>query len=146
MPEHAIFVPALYTHNETIDAQHKELIKRVNDLYDAIELGGDAAGEKAKESLEFLTQYTVFHFQAEENLMKQTGFPLYTQHKKIHDDFVITVRGLVDKLNELGPTPEFADLVEKEFTAWIINHIQGTDIKTIEWINNKGGDQMENLL
>lgn len=85
MPEHAIFVPALYTHNETIDNQHKELIKRVNDLYDAIEKGGDAAGEKAKESLEFLTQYTVFHFQAEENLMKTTGYPLFTEHKKIHD-------------------------------------------------------------
>jgi len=146
MPQHAVFVPALYTRNDTIDSQHKELIKRVNDLYDAIEVGGDAAGAKAKESLEFLTQYTVFHFQAEEKLMKDAGYPLYTEHKKTHDAFVLTVRDLADKLNEMGPTPEFASLVEKEFTNWLIEHIQGTDIKAIEWINNKSGDQMENLL
>lgn len=144
--KHVIFVPALYTRNKTVDSQHKELIKRLNDLYDAIEAGGEQAAEESKSALEFLTQYTVFHFQAEEKLMASVNYPLLTEHKAKHDGFIETVKGLAGKFEEVGATPEFADMVEKEFTNWIIDHIKGTDLEAIEWVNNKGGGQMENLL
>lgn len=138
-----VFVPALYTRNETIDNQHKELIKRINDLYAAIDAGEGAT--KAQECLEFLLDYTSYHFHAEEELMRQAQYPSYVDHKRIHDNFVETVMGLRTQLDEMGPSEEFARLVEKEFTNWIVEHIQGTDLDTIEYINNKGCGQMLGL-
>jgi hemerythrin len=140
----AIFTPALYTRNEVIDAQHKELIKRVNDLYEAID-AGDAA-EAARSALDFLLGYTSYHFRSEEKLMKEKNYPKFAEHKAIHAAFVETVSDLYDDLEEMGCTDEFAARVEEAFTNWIVNHIQGTDFETIEWINNKTSGQMDNLL
>ena len=140
----AIFTPALYTRNEVIDAQHKELIKRVNDLYEAIDAG--EAGDAARSALDFLLGYTSYHFRSEEKLMKEKKYPKFAEHKAIHAAFVETVSDLYDDLEELGTTDEFAARVEEEFTNWIVNHIQGTDFETIEWINNKTSGQFDNLL
>lgn len=142
----AEFLPSLYTRNETVDNQHKELIKRINDLYAA--LAGDdetARAAQAEKTLDFLAQYTVFHFGSEEELMQKAKYPLFSEHKAKHDAFVQTVKDLRADLAAEGPTDAFADKVEQEVTAWLINHIKGTDMKTIEWINNKSGDQMSNL-
>lgn len=140
----AEFLPSLYTHNAIIDSQHKELIATVNKLYEAIENGN--GNEEAKNALAFLMQYTVFHFGGEEKLMQDIKYPLYTQHKALHDEFVEKVKELYGKLIENGVTDDFADEVEETITKWLILHIQGTDMKMIEWKNNRSGGQMDNLL
>ena len=59
----AEFLPSLYTRNEVVDGQHKELIKRINDLYAALASEDEATrAAKAEETLNFLAEYTVFHF------------------------------------------------------------------------------------
>ena len=52
-----------------IDDQHKKLIGTLNDLYDAMDdgKGNDVLGKILKE----LTDYTVYHFQTEENYFKK---------------------------------------------------------------------------
>lgn len=143
----AEFLPSLYTRNETVDSQHKELIKRINDLYAALELDDEAErAAKAEETLDFLGQYTVFHFGSEEELMANAKYPLLDEHKAKHAAFVQTVKDLHAKLVADGPSDAFANEVEEEVTNWLINHIKGTDMKAIEWINNKSGDQMHNML
>ena len=142
----AELLPSLYTRNEVVDVQHKELIKRINDLYAALASEDEATrAAKAEETLNFLAEYTVFHFASEEELMQNAKYPLFTEHKAKHDAFVETVKGLHADLVAGGPTDAFAEKVEEEVTNWLINHIKGTDMQAIEWINNKSGDQMQNL-
>lgn len=100
----AEFLPSLYTRNEVVDGQHKELIKRINDLYAALASEDEATrAAKAEETLNFLAEYTVFHFASEEELMQNAKYPLFTEHKAKHDAFVETVKGLHAGLVAGGP-------------------------------------------
>ena len=60
----AEFDETLVTGNEMIDGQHKELIERINQLLESCE---DGQGKvKAIKMLDYLLDYTEFHFSAEE--------------------------------------------------------------------------------
>lgn len=140
----AIFFQALISGNDMVDSQHKELIAAINALYQSIENGEGIEG--AKKTLDFLEEYTNFHFGCEESLMRSKKYPLYTQHKQVHDDFVQTVQDLYRVLEEKGATEEFEELVEKEVTDWLVNHIQGMDRKMTDWIKIRTNGMMDNLL
>ena len=65
----AEFDESLVTGNEMIDAQHKELIDKINKLLDSCETGeGKVAAIK---TLDFLADYTEFHFGEEEKLQAE---------------------------------------------------------------------------
>ena len=62
----AEFDETLVTGNEMIDGQHKELIERINQLLESCE---DGQGKvKAIKMLDYLLDYTEFHFSAEEKI------------------------------------------------------------------------------
>lgn len=142
----AEFLPSLYTRNEVVDEQHKELIRRINDLYEALDADDETREAKATETLAFLKDYTVFHFAEEEKLMEAAKYPLLAEHHAKHEAFVQTVQDLQKQLADEGATETFADKVEEEVTNWLIKHIQGTDMASIDWINNRAGDQLHNML
>ena len=127
-----------------LDSHHKELIYAINALYKSIEDGKGIEG--AKKTLDFLSEYTTFHFGCEEALMKSKKYPLYTQHKKVHDDFIQTVQNLYGVLEEKGATEEFEDLVEKEVTDWLVNHIQKMDREMTDWVKIRTNGMMDNML
>lgn len=120
------FDKSLETGNSLIDQQHQELIGRVNKLLESIEKGTEK--RTAIETLNFLLDYTVFHFEEEEQLQKESGFPGYELHKAQHDGFVQSVRELLEMLEEEeGPTDAFVSAVNKNITQWLVNHIQIQD-------------------
>jgi hemerythrin len=70
---------------ESIDAQHKQLIEMLNDLYASMRsTKGKAELDKI---LAGLADYAAEHFAAEERLMQQSEFPGYAAHCQIHEDF-----------------------------------------------------------
>ena len=62
------FDKSLETGNELIDQQHKELIDRVNKLLESCYMGTEK--RTAIQTLNFLLDYTEFHFQAERSFRK----------------------------------------------------------------------------
>ncbi|MDD7220178.1 MAG: bacteriohemerythrin [Blautia sp.] len=127
------FDESLHTGNELIDSQHQELINRVNKLADSI----STTKEKnvAIQTLDFLMDYTDFHFSAEEKLQEEAGYPQLTAHKKQHADFVKAVNDLKEMLEEEeGPSDAFVEAVNRNITEWLVNHIQGWDKKVAEFI------------
>ena len=58
-----VFDKELYTGNELIDNEHKELIARVNKLVESCEKGTEKT--TAVKTLDFLMDYTEFHFSDE---------------------------------------------------------------------------------
>lgn len=63
-----------------LDDEHRQLIDQINRLYEAIR---DKQEETAlNDSLKMLEYYTLTHFQHEENLMMEYGFPGLEEHKK----------------------------------------------------------------
>ncbi|MGN0355032.1 MAG: bacteriohemerythrin [Muricoprocola sp.] len=128
-----IFDDSLKTGNELIDSQHQELIARVNKLTDAL----STTKEKnvAVQTLDFLMDYTEFHFAAEEKLQEEKEYPELEAHKELHKSFVQAVDELRNMLEEEeGPSDAFVAAVNKNVVDWLKNHIQGCDKKVADFV------------
>ncbi len=123
----------LLTGNELIDSEHKELIDRINKLVDSCESGKEKT--TAVRTLDFLMDYTEFHFRDEEKLQEESGYPEIENHKLQHKVFEKAVNELKEMLEEEeGPTEAFVAAVNKNITEWFLNHIQVWDKKVAEHV------------
>ena len=99
----AEFDETLVTGNDMIDSQHKELIGKINQLLESCE---DGQGKvKAVKMLDYLLDYTEFHFSAEEKLQEEIAYPGLEKHREKHNEFRQAVKELQEMLEEEeGPT------------------------------------------
>lgn len=128
----AEFSENLITGNELIDSQHKELIDRINKLLICCEESN--AKTVAVNTLDFLADYTDFHFNAEEELQREIEYPGYDKHKAQHEAFKQTISELEEMLQEEeGPSPAFVKKVEENVVKWFYTHIEGFDRSVAEY-------------
>ena len=107
----------LLTGNRTIDAQHKELIERIRNFVVACQNGDSKV--KAIKMLDYLDEYTDFHFKEEEALQ----------------EFKKTIQELHEYLRDSeGPTEQFSELVQKNVVDWLFGHIKTFDRSVAEFI------------
>ena len=118
---------------ELIDEQHKELFKRINDLIKANK--ANKGEEKIADTLEFLEDYTVKHFNDEQELQQKYNYPHYETHKEIHDGFVQEITDFKNDF-EAGDV-DTAQMMKfnKRITEWLVDHVKGIDQKLGEHIN-----------
>lgn len=127
------FDDTLITGNKTIDEQHKELIARIKQFVDSCQKGDGKI--KAINMLDYLTEYTDFHFTEEENLQKSVGYPGLKEHKQKHEEFKKNLKDLDTLLEESeGPTDEFVKQVETNVVNWLFQHIKAFDRSVAEYI------------
>ncbi len=119
----------------SIDQQHKKLVGMANTLYDAMKAGHGK--EVLNETLAGLINYTVTHFNYEEKLFAQTGYPKAAPHVKEHEDLKKQVLAIQEKM-KAGVS--FAQSMEvMEFLKnWLINHIMGSDKAYAPHLTAKG--------
>ena len=130
---YAEFDDTLVTGNEMIDSQHRELIGKINDLLRSCEDHADRKG--AVRMLNYLADYTEFHFAAEERLQEEAAYPEIEAHKAQHAAFVKAIKELEEMLEEEeGPTDEFVEAVNKNVVEWLKNHIQICDKKVAAFV------------
>lgn len=129
----AVFDETLVTGNELIDGQHKELIDRINKLVILCE-NEKPAKREAIRLLDYLMDYTEFHFGEEEKLQESIEYPGLAEHRKKHEELKATVNELREMLEEQeGPTDAFVEQVNKNVTEWLYHHIQGFDRSVAEF-------------
>lgn len=123
----------LITKNELIDSQHQELIARIKQFVDSCEQGGSKI--QAIQMLDYLVDYTNFHFAEEEKLQKEVGYPGLGEHQKKHEEFRKTLHELDVFLEESeGPTDAFVTQVEANVVNWLFQHIKTFDRSVAEFI------------
>lgn len=128
------FTVDLMTGNKLIDSQHKELIDKINALLKACQKGAGKAG--AVQMLNYLDDYTKFHFTSEEKLQEDIGYPEIKAHKQKHQEFINTVNELFHMLEEQdGPSDAFVESVKHNVAEWFCNHITTFDRSVAEYIN-----------
>jgi hemerythrin len=108
-----------------IDEQHKGLLDLINDLFNHVT--GDEAKERAyfQAVIQQAVQYVKFHFATEEKYMTSIGFRGFADHKKAHDQFVLTVITTIKNF-EKGNTltlENFANFLKD----WVLSHIAVMD-------------------
>ena len=108
-----------------IDAQHKELFRRINDL-DA-ELKKGRAKEEILRLMGFLDEYTAVHFNTEEMFMLDQAYPRYAVHKTKHEWFREEFLAIRQRMGKEGATPEVIILINNLLITWFCNHVRTTD-------------------
>jgi hemerythrin len=119
---------------EEIDAQHKELVAILNELYDAMYAGQgrDALGSV----LARLIGYARVHFAKEEELMARHGYPDYQAHKDKHEKMTRKVLEL--KKNFDAGVISSPVQISNFLKNWLSKHIMGTDRKYGPFLRAKG--------
>ncbi len=117
----------------TFNGHHKNLIKMINDLHDAMLKREGAAAMGGV--LARLVEYTKYHFTEEEKLMKDLNYPGYAAHRAEHEKFVAKAVDLRDKhkKGEVDLTIETMNFLKD----WLKLHIQGTDKKYTGFFNDR---------
>ena len=124
----------LITGNKTIDSQHKELIDSIRQFVAACESGDSKI--KAIKMLDYLDEYTNFHFQEEEELQKKVSYPEFSGHHAKHEEFKTSIQELYDYLNENeGPDDQFIEQVQRNVVDWLFQHIKTFDRSVAEYIH-----------
>lgn len=92
--------------HKQLDKEHIQLLNIINVLY------------KGENAYDALLEYVKYHFRHEEELMKNSGYPGYKKHKKLHDEFIKKIYSL------RGAN---VDEIYKVTKDWLVNHIMKVD-------------------
>ncbi len=117
-----------------IDGHHQALIALVNELNDAVAVGSERAANIA--ILERLAAYAQVHFDAEERLMENAGFPGLTDHKAQHHIARSTVHHFRNDYLE-GRVVLNAELLSF-LKTWLTEHILGSDLQYVGFFKARG--------
>jgi len=112
---------------DIIDNQHKSLIEKIAHLESALRTGQGPA--EIVRVLDFLIDYTDYHFATEEKNMRAFDYPEMPAHMKKHADFRATLENLAEDFEEEGATPGLADSIETLLMSWFVKHIKDVDNK-----------------
>lgn len=109
-----------------VDAQHKELFKRVESFLRALrsETGWDEKIPEINETLEFMKRYVVEHFRDEEEYQRSINYPGYAAHKQIHDGMVDYVQEVSRQYEQSKQNEQLMQQFGGRLLAWLINHVK----------------------
>ena len=117
-----------------IDRQHQKLFALFNDLYNAMQDGqGHAVIDKV---LTGVVDYTAYHFEAEEKLLRQHGYVDEALHRAEHAKLAEQAKALVAKHRAGEAKVTLATL--KFLCDWLNNHILGSDKKFAPFLIARG--------
>ena len=129
-----IWTDDLSVHIASIDRQHQELIRMINELNDAMKVG--KANNVLSGIINGLLAYTRTHFSMEERLFDQYHYPDTALHKVQHEKFVHEVEQFRNDFDQgkLGMSIKIISFLKD----WLLNHIKGTDQKYSSLFIEKG--------
>ncbi|NLY44770.1 MAG: hemerythrin family protein [Tissierella sp.] len=124
-----------------IDSQHIELFSRLSNFIQIVqnENDWDEKLDEVKETMAFMQEYVVFHFDDEEKYMEQIDYPHIELHKKIHKDFKDSINDYVNLLQEGGFTEDKIQELGAKLMTWLIMHVGKMDQQIGEYVKEKGG-------
>jgi len=125
--------------NVSIDLQHKELVKLTNEFYAGVQMGGVLAKVFFLQTIQGAVQYIKTHFKTEEDIMEKIEFPLFQEHKKLHEEFITEVTREIQAF-EKQDTPDPAGFV-KYLMNWVLNHVANSDKKITPYLEKIGAEK-----
>ena len=121
---------------EEIDAQHRELFGRAARLLEGIHEGQP---EELGQLVDYLYEYAVEHFGAEEEHMRRTKYPGYARHKAEHDRFISDVLHLAREHERKGAGAFLALKVSAWLGEWLRSHVSVADAELGKYLVKRTG-------
>ena len=129
--------------SELVDTQHHELFKRVENFIKVVQAGGSWEDrlEEVKTTLDFMQTYVIIHFNDEEELQREIGYPYLEEHARIHADFREEIHQFAKAVEEEGFTEESMQELAAKVMTWLIMHVGREDQKIGEFLRTKEAQQ-----
>jgi hemerythrin-like metal-binding protein len=116
------------------DTHHKRLISLINKLRSTLARGED--GCVTREDLTEVSNNTMYHFRAEEDLMEKFGYPGYFRHQHEHLELISKTLQLTGEA--YSNKAEIGKEVLEFLIGWLKNHILITDKQYSAFFAEKG--------
>nr|CRH07995.1 Protein of unknown function. Putative Histidine kinase [Candidatus Magnetococcus massalia] len=116
-----------------IDDQHRALILRISSLLALPHISDEAFNGL----VEHLQTYVQQHFDDEEQLMEEVGYPLLEMHRKIHQTFRQQWVEQVAALGQGEVTIAQRNTLLQEVGHWIVTHIMAEDQKIGDFLRQQ---------
>lgn len=117
---------------ELVDAQHKYLFEIINAMQGKLARGD--AHSALVEGLDSMRTYARFHFESEERLLSEHGYPDLASHRESHREFLTEV----ERLAGLEPTTPSACQALGYLLTWLVGHIQSVDGRFAPFLSDQG--------
>lgn len=108
-----------------IDSEHRYLIRLINNLYEQY-IAGKLSSHLA-EVFTHLAKYVHVHFENEEALMKEIGYPELSEHQEEHRKLIDQAINLSEKFMDGSET--VTDETILFLQDWALHHISESDMK-----------------
>jgi len=118
------WTPQLSVGVQPIDNDHKLLVSLINQLHDSVEDNQDR--DTVGSVLNALCDYTEYHFEREEILMRVCGYPDLEKHKKAHDVMKAKVKNIQNDYAK-SETMDIGGDVLDFIKNWFTEHVQNQD-------------------
>ncbi len=110
---------------ESVDFEHEQMIKLINEIYDEMNTRRDA--DSIEQFLGDVHFAISAHFALEENLMREAAYPEYEAHKEEHEELLEQIRDLMDQF-VFNPDKGF-DLLQEKLSDWFEHHFAAFDAR-----------------
>ena len=114
----------------TIDSQHKELFKRINNLVLAIK--EHRCKSEIDGTLKFLDDYARIHFAEEEKHMRESNYAGYDEQVEAHKQYLAALAELKAEAalpRVPGSTYDLSATTNQVVVDWIVDHILKLDMQ-----------------
>ena len=111
---------------DEIDKEHWGLFALIHDLGEKFEQG--AAEASINLTIEALVAYVDIHYDHEERLMQDSGYPAFEDHKRAHEALTRRVAGLQEDWQRAPETIDLEALMDF-LSNWLSEHILNVDMK-----------------
>lgn len=116
----------LETGHPQVDAEHREIYARLNEIGETIERGADP--EALTRLIVLLLDYAYLHFHHEEHTMDCARCPMHDRNCAQHRLFVERMQNWLVIVNSgTAPISLIGD-IHAECCAWIAHHIENVDL------------------
>jgi len=119
---------------QAMDDQHGVLMDTLNELRILLLRGADRRDVSLQ--LERLIDFSQMHFQSEEHLLQQQGFPGTEDHRKAHHKLLARLYSALEKVNR-DESVRLNSLLDF-LPAWYLEHVEQLDQPYGTWLNEHG--------
>jgi hemerythrin len=121
-----------------IDKQHKVIVDYINELDEVISGGGNR--DRVAMVIHSLVGYTTSHFDFEESMQEEAGYPFLKMHKKLHDRFVKRVNEFHGRF-DLGE--DISEELHNLMFNWLYVHINSEDMDYVPSLQSNLSQQQD---
>ena len=127
--------PSLAIDVPEIDDQHRSLFEQAAQFDAAVRSG--VSSRELQDLFAFLSRYAQEHFEAEERLMREAGYPRLASHALEHAEFRRRLATLLPHWESEGDSSSLLMAVSGFLMRWLREHIASSDRAIGEYLRTR---------